>query len=141
MTLQMYDCFPAQPNMLLTNLWFLTLSKSSAHIRCLIAQGAIHYLGYERPAGLLGQPVAKPTVDKRHLKTFDTIVRDVSHQLHIVYVKLAVGLALGINLPEQLHLVLVEVLAYLLYGPDVTENSARRLPFLTTVSLIIVRWV
>lgn len=80
MTLQMYDCFPAQPNMLLTNLWFLTLSKSSAHIRCLVAQGAIHYLGYERPAGLLGQPVAKPTVDKRHLKTFDTIVRDVSHQ-------------------------------------------------------------
>lgn len=141
MTLQMYDCFPAQPNMLLTNLWFLTLSKSSAHIRCLIAQGAIHYLGYEWPAGLLGQPVAKPTVDKRHLKTFDTIVRDVSHQLHIVYVKLAVGLALGINLPNKPISSSSKFLRTFSTVQMLRKNSARRLPFLTTVSLIIVRWV
>ena len=87
-----------------------------------LAQCAIDHLGHHRPRGLLGQPVAQPPVDERHLQALDAVVGDVGDQIDVVDVKLAVGLGFGIDLAEEFDLVLVEVLAHLLHLPDVAEE-------------------
>ena len=88
----------------------------------MLAQGAINHLRYQGLAGLFGQAVAQATIDEGHLKALDAIMGDVGHKIHIVDVKLAVGLAVGVNLTKQFDLVLVEVLANLFHRPDVAEK-------------------
>ena len=66
--------------------------------------------------------MTQATIDERHLKTLDTIVRDIGNHVNILDIKLTVGLALGIDLAEELHLVLVEVLTHLLHRPDIPEE-------------------
>ena len=62
------------------------------------------------------------SVDVRHLKTFDTVVRDVGHELYVVDVELAVFFSFGIDLAEELDLCVVEVFAHFLHHPDVAEE-------------------
>ena len=88
----------------------------------LVSQCTIHNFRNERLAGFLGQSMAKTTVNKRYFEAFYTIVRNIGHKPHVVNIKFSVGLALGINLTEKLHLVLVKVFPHLLYGPDVAEK-------------------
>ena len=61
-----------------------------------------------------------------HLKSFNTIMRDICHQVHIVYLKLTNGLTLGIYLAEYLQFIFIEVLTHLLHHPNVTEKSSTK---------------
>ena len=67
----------------------------------ILAQGAINYLRYQRARRLLGEAMTEPAIDKRHLKALDAIMCDVGYHVHVFNVKLAVGLAFGINLALQ----------------------------------------
>lgn len=104
-----------------------------------LAQRSIDDLGHKGTARLLRQSVTQTAIDERHLKAFDAIVGDVGHQLYIVDIKLAIGFPLRIHFAEELDLILVKVLAYLLYRPDVTEEFGPEITIRTTVSLIMLR--
>ena len=90
---------------------------------------------------LLLHTVRDTSVDIRHFQALDTIVGDVGHQFNVVDVKLSVFLAFGIYLAEQFYFLVIEMLAHLSTIQMLRKNSARRLPFLTTVSRIMLRWV
>ena len=78
------------------------------------AEGAIDNLRHLRLRVLLSHSVCDAPVDIRYFEALNTIVGDVGHKIYVVNIELALLLAFGI---------------------------ARRLPFLTTVSRIILRWV
>ena len=106
-----------------------------------LAQGTIHHLGNEGFARFLGETMSQASVYIRHFKSFDTIMGNVGHEFHVVDIKLAIGFPVGIDFPEEFYLVLVEILLIFSTIQMLRKNSALRLPFLTTVSLIMLRWV
>lgn len=92
-----------------------------------LAQRAIHHLGNKGLACLGRHAVAETAADIRHFEALDTIVSYVGHQLNIVNVELAVELSVGINLAEQLYLVLVKVFSYLLNHPYISEKGRAKI--------------
>ena len=61
-------------------------------------------------------------IDVGNFKTLDAVVGDVGHEVYVVNIELAVFLSLRVDLTEKLDFLVIEILAYLLYHPDVSEK-------------------
>ena len=88
----------------------------------LLSKCTIYELGYLRLGGLFSHAAGYASVDIRYLQSFDTIVRDICHKVHILNVKLATFLSFSKYLAEQFYLGIVKMTAHLLYHPDITEE-------------------
>ena len=69
-----------------------------------LSQRSVYDLSHQRLAHLLGHSMAYSSVDIRNFESLYTIVGNVCHKIHIIYVEFPVGLALGIDLTEKLYL-------------------------------------
>ena len=88
----------------------------------MLPQSAVDELGHLRLGVLLAHAMRDAPIYIRYFEALDAIVGDVGHQVHVFNVELAVLLAFGKHLAEQLHLSQVEMLAHLLDHPDVAEE-------------------
>lgn len=87
-----------------------------------LAQCTVDHLGHERTTHLFCHAVAQTPIYIRNLKPLDAIMGDVGNKVDVVYVELAFGLAIGIDLAEELYFVFVKLLAHLLDHPYVAEE-------------------
>ena len=87
-----------------------------------LSQRTVYHLGYLRLGILFFHSVGNTSIYIRYLKSLYTIMCNISHKVYVVYIKLTVFLPLGIHLTEKFYLCIVEVTAYFLNHPDVTEE-------------------
>ena len=91
-------------------------------LQAVLSQCTIDNFCHERARGFFRQSVSQTTIDKRHFKNFDTIVRNVGHESYVFNIKLTVGFRIRIDLAEKLQFVLIEILTHFLHHPDVAKE-------------------